>query len=65
VKFHHGAPFTADDVIFSLDRTLNDKSPAFDRLGRSVLIAAVWPMVGYRKDRRLQGRAADQWQSTR
>ena len=22
VKFHHGAPFTADDVIFSLDRTL-------------------------------------------
>ena len=49
VKFHHGAPFTADDVIFSLDRTLDDKSPAFDRLGRSVLIAAVWPMVGYRK----------------
>ena len=40
VKFHHGAPFTADDVIFSLERTLNDKSPAFDRLGRSVLIAA-------------------------
>ncbi|MFO1080025.1 MAG: ABC transporter substrate-binding protein [Reyranellaceae bacterium] len=49
VKFHHGAPFTADDVIFSLDRVLNDKSPAFDRLGRGVLIAAVWPIVGYRK----------------
>ena len=49
VKFHHGASFTADDVIFSLDRTLNDKSPSFDRLGRSVLIAAVWPLVGYRK----------------
>jgi ABC-type transport system substrate-binding protein len=49
VKFHHGAPFTADDVIFSLERTLNDKSPAFDRLGRSVLIAAVWPIVAYRK----------------
>ena len=49
VKFHHGAPFTADDVIFSLDRTLNDKSPAFDRLGRSVLIAAVWPLISYAK----------------
>ena len=36
-------------MIFSLDRTLDDKSPAFDRLGRSVLIAAVWPLVGYRK----------------
>ena len=36
-------------MIFSLDRTLNDKSPSFDRLGRSVLIAAVWPLVGYRK----------------
>src|SRR5471030_1805779 len=49
VKFHHGAPFTADDVIFSIDRTLNEKSPAFDRIGRSVLIAALWPLVGYRK----------------
>lgn len=49
VKFHHGAPFTADDVIFSIERTLNDKSPAFDRLGRSVLIAALWPVVSYRK----------------
>jgi ABC-type transport system substrate-binding protein len=49
VKFHHGAPFTADDVIFTLDRTLNDKSPAFDRTGRSMLIAAVWGVVGYRK----------------
>ena len=49
VKFHHGAPFTADDVIFTLDRTLNDKSPAFDRTGRGVLIASVWGVVGYRK----------------
>ncbi|HTR83268.1 MAG TPA: ABC transporter substrate-binding protein [Reyranella sp.] len=49
VKWHDGSPFTADDVIFSLDRTLNDKSEAFDKLGRGVLIAAVWPMVGYRK----------------
>ena len=24
VKFHHGASFTADDVIFSLDRTLDE-----------------------------------------
>jgi hypothetical protein len=60
VKFHHGAPFTADDVIFSIERTLNDKSPAFDRLGRAVLIAALWPIVGYRKIDDLQGRAADQ-----
>src|SRR5882757_2971976 len=49
VKFHHGAPFTADDVIFSIDRTLNEKSPAFDRIGRSVLIAALWPLISYRK----------------
>jgi peptide/nickel transport system substrate-binding protein len=49
VKFHHGAPFTADDVIFTLERTLNDKSPAFDRIGRSVLIAAAWPLIGYKK----------------
>ena len=33
------ATFTADAVIFTLDRTLDDKSPSFDRLGRSVLIA--------------------------
>ena len=45
----HGSPFNADAVIFSLERALNDKSPSFDRLGRSVLIAALWPLVGYRK----------------
>ena len=49
VKWHDGSPFTADDVIFSLDRTFDDKSPAFDKLGRGVLIAAVWPIVAYRK----------------
>src|SRR5258707_15340911 len=37
VKFHDGSTFNADAVIFSLDRALNDKSEAFDRLGRSVL----------------------------
>ncbi|MDB5489036.1 MAG: transporter substrate binding protein, partial [Reyranella sp.] len=49
VKFHDGSDFNADAVIFTLDRTLNDKSPAFDRAGRSILIAAVWPLIGYRK----------------
>jgi peptide/nickel transport system substrate-binding protein len=49
VKFHHGATFTADDVIFSLERALNDKAPHFDRIGRAVLIAALWPLVAYRK----------------
>ena len=49
VKFHDGTPFTADDVIFSIERVLNDKSPAFDRLGRGVLIAALWPLVSWRK----------------
>jgi ABC-type transport system substrate-binding protein len=49
VKFHDGSTFNADAVIFSLDRVLDDKSPSFDRLGRSVLIAALWPLVGYRK----------------
>ncbi len=49
VKFHDGSDFNADAVIFTLERALNDKSPAFDRLGRSVLIASLWPLVGYRK----------------
>src|SRR5260370_4842390 len=47
VKFHDGSTFNADAVIFTLDRALDDKSPSFDRLGRSVLIAAVWPLIGY------------------
>ena len=49
VKFHDGSTFNADAVIFSIDRALDDKSPAFDRLGRGMLIAALWPLVGYRK----------------
>ena len=39
VKFHDGSDFNADAVIFSIDRVLDDKSPAFDRTGRGVLIA--------------------------
>ena len=49
MKFHDGSAFNADAVIFSLDRALNDKSPSFDRLGRGVLIASLWPLVAYRK----------------
>ena len=60
VKFHDGSTFNADAVIFSLDRALDDKSPAFDRVGRNVLIASLWPIVGLQEDRRLQGRDADQ-----
>ena len=45
VKFHDGSDFNADAVIFTLERALNDKSPAFDRLGRGVLIASLWPIV--------------------
>src|SRR6185369_6392037 len=29
VKFHDGSTFNADAVIFSIDRALDDKSPAF------------------------------------
>jgi peptide/nickel transport system substrate-binding protein len=49
VKFHDGSTFNADAVIFSIDRVLDDKSPAFDRTGRGVLIAALWPIIGYKK----------------
>ena len=49
VKFHDGSDFDADAVIFSLDRALNDKSSAFDRLGRGSMIASLWPLVAYRK----------------
>ena len=30
VKFHDGAPFTADAVIWNLDKLLNDKAPQYD-----------------------------------
>ena len=60
VKFHDGSDFNADAVIFTLDRTLNDKSPAFDRAGpqhphRRRLAGNRLP-----KDRRLQGGDSDQ-----
>ncbi|SKA37977.1 ABC-type transport system, substrate-binding protein [Enhydrobacter aerosaccus] len=49
VKFHDGSTFNADAVVFNLDRVFDEKSPAFDRMGRGILIAAVWPITGYRK----------------
>ncbi|MBS0521461.1 MAG: ABC transporter substrate-binding protein [Proteobacteria bacterium] len=49
VKFHDGSTFNADAVVFNLDRVFNEKSPAFDRMGRGILIAAVWPIKSYRK----------------
>ena len=60
VKFHHGAPFTADDVIFSLERTLERqvaglRSPRPRRADRRRLADR-----GLSQDRHLQGRAADQ-----
>src|SRR5215475_13638527 len=49
VKFHDGSAFNADAVIFTLDRALDDKSPAFDRVGRNSMIASLWPIASYRK----------------
>ena len=40
VKFHDGSTFNADAVIFTLDRALDEKSPAFDRVGRNTMIAS-------------------------
>src|SRR5215470_15948732 len=31
VKFHDGSDFTADAVIWNLDKVLNDKAPQFDK----------------------------------
>ncbi len=30
VKFHDGCPFTADDVVWNMNRSTNDKAPEFD-----------------------------------
>ena len=49
VKFHDGSTFNADAVIFTLDRALDEKSPFFDRTGRNMMIAALWPLSAYRK----------------
>ena len=49
VKFHDGSTFNADAVIFTLDRALDEKSPAFDRVGRNTMIASLWPIAAYRK----------------
>jgi peptide/nickel transport system substrate-binding protein len=49
VKFHDGSTFNADAVVFTLDRALDEKSPAFDRVGRNVMIASLWPIASYKK----------------
>ena len=52
VKFHDGSDLQRRRVIFSLDRTLNDKSPAFDRARPQ------------RADRRRSGRSSPTARST-
>jgi peptide/nickel transport system substrate-binding protein len=50
VKFHDGAPFTAEDVKFSIERILNGKiggqiSPRKDLLGPMIRVDAVDPLT--------------------
>src|SRR6266478_2618418 len=49
VKFHDGSTFTADAVIWNLDKVLDEKSPQFDKR-QSAQVRPRLPSVGsYRK----------------
>ena len=49
VKFHDNTDFTADSVVWSLDRYFKNDSPNFDAAGAAVVRGRVPGITGYRK----------------
>lgn len=49
VKFHDGSAFTADAVIWNLDKVLNDKSPQFDAKQSAQVRPRIPSIESYRK----------------
>lgn len=49
VKFHDGSDFTADAVIWNLDKVLDDKSPQFDKRQSAQVKTRLPSVASYRK----------------
>ncbi len=49
VKFHDGSAFTADAVVWNLDKVLNDKSPQFDAKQGAQVRPRIPSVAKYRK----------------
>src|SRR5258708_16731762 len=49
VKFHDGSEFTADAVIFNLERALNDQAPYYDRSFRGLVQVSIPSVASWRK----------------
>lgn len=49
VKFHDGSAFTADAVVWNLDKVLADKSPQFDAKQSAQVRPRIPSIAGYRK----------------
>lgn len=49
VKFHDGSTFTADAVIWNLDKVLNEKSPQYDAKQAAQVRPRIPSIAGYRK----------------
>ena len=49
VKFHDGASFTADDVLWNLDKVLNDKSPQYDAKQSAQVRPRIPSIASYKK----------------
>jgi peptide/nickel transport system substrate-binding protein len=49
VKFHDGSPFTADAVIWNLDKDLDEKSPQFDKRQSAQVKPRLPSVAGWRK----------------
>jgi ABC-type transport system substrate-binding protein len=49
VRFHDGAPFNADAVIWNLERFFNNQSPQFEAQGSAITRARVPVLESYRK----------------
>ena len=49
VKFHDGSTFTADAVVWNLDKVLNDKSPQFDAKQSAQVRPRIPSIASYKK----------------